>query len=83
MAKRYGKIVVMRPDWNDVRLAIMEDLVRQKFLTSSMERLLLSTGDAELIEGNYWGDTFWGVCRGVGENHLGKILMKIREELKA
>ena len=43
--------------------------------------LLLSTGNAELIEGNWWNDTFWGICRGKGENHLGKILMNIRNQL--
>uniref|UniRef100_UPI00345E83CD NADAR domain-containing protein n=1 Tax=uncultured Duncaniella sp. TaxID=2768039 RepID=UPI00345E83CD len=43
---------------------------------------LIATGDAELVEGNYWHDTVWGVCDGVGENHLGKILMRVREELK-
>ncbi len=44
---------------------------------------LLATGDRKLVEGNTWGDTFWGVCRGNGKNHLGKILMKIRAELQA
>lgn len=43
---------------------------------------LLSTGTAELVEGNWWNDRYWGVCNGRGENHLGKILMRIREELK-
>lgn len=43
--------------------------------------MLINTGDAELIEGNSWGDTFWGECNGIGENNLGKILMKIRKEI--
>ena len=43
---------------------------------------LLKTGDAMLIEGNTWGDRIWGQVNGVGENNLGKILMRIREELK-
>jgi hypothetical protein len=43
--------------------------------------MLLLTGDEELIEGNFWGDVFWGVCNGVGKNHLGKILMEVRSEL--
>ena len=43
---------------------------------------LLTTGDAKIVEGNTWGDTFWGVCGGVGENHLGKVLMRIRAELQ-
>ena len=45
-----------------------------------LERLL-KTRDTELVEGNTWGDIYWGVCNGVGENHLGKILMRIRSEL--
>ena len=44
---------------------------------------LLDTGDRELIEGNTWGDRFWGVCRGEGENKLGRILMRVRDELRA
>jgi predicted NAD-dependent protein-ADP-ribosyltransferase YbiA (DUF1768 family) len=46
-----------------------------------MREMLLLTGDCELVEGNTWGDKFWGVCDGEGENHLGKLLMKIRAEL--
>ena len=62
----------------------MEELVRRKFQSSISLRLQLwSTGDKELIEGNTWNDTYWGVCNGVGRNQLGKTLMKIREELKA
>jgi ribA/ribD-fused uncharacterized protein len=72
-----------RPDWFTVSLAIMEELVRQKFGTyADLRGLLMDTGDAELIEGNRWNDRFWGVCNGVGENHLGKILMKVRAELR-
>lgn len=44
--------------------------------------MLLKTGDEELVEGNTWGDTFWGVCKGKGRNELGKILMKVREEFR-
>ena len=69
--------------WRSVNLQIMLDLVRQKFTRhKDLQEKLLETGDAELIEGNTWGDTFFGVCRGTGENHLGKILMKVRKELK-
>lgn len=82
-AKRFGRVLKIRDDWNYVKLEIMEELVRYKFLNDSkLFRLLLLTGDAELIEGNHWGDTFWGVCRGRGDNHLGRILMRVREDLK-
>lgn len=82
-AKRYVRTITIRPDWDSVKLRIMEDLIRQKFTKHKVlaERLLF-TEDEELIEGNTWNDIFWGVCKGVGENHLGKILMKIRQELK-
>jgi ribA/ribD-fused uncharacterized protein len=80
-AKRQGRKLQLRADWPSVRLTIMEYLVWQKFNHGPLRLKLRQTGDAELIEGNYWHDTFWGVCEGVGENHLGKILMKIRAEL--
>lgn len=82
-AKRAGRRVSLRSDWDRVRLGIMEELNRQKYAYSDMKKLLLSTGDEELIEGNTWNDTFWGVCNGKGKNHLGRILMRIREDLKA
>lgn len=83
-AKRFGNKVAFREDWEDVKLEIMEDLVHQKFTKHQhLRKRLLATGDEELIEGNWWGDVFWGVCRGKGKNHLGKILMKIRAELRA
>jgi predicted NAD-dependent protein-ADP-ribosyltransferase YbiA (DUF1768 family) len=58
-------------------------LVRQKFREPKLRELLAGTRNAELIEGNYWGDRFWGVYvgDGKGENHLGKILMQVREEV--
>lgn len=81
-AKRYGRELPLRPDWEEVKLGIMEDLVRQKFFNNpELEEKLLDTGNAELIEANHWNDTFWGVCKGKGQNHLGKILMTIRSEL--
>lgn len=84
IAKHMGKYVPMRERWNDLRLGIMEDLVRQKFTGNpALRQKLIATDPAELIEGNSWNDRFWGVCRGSGENHLGKILMKVRAELLA
>lgn len=83
-AKRYGKQLELRHDWNDVRLGIMGYLVYQKFSTNhQLKHMLLATGDQQLVEGNHWGDTFWGVCKGKGANHLGKILMKVRDEIRA
>jgi len=89
-AKKYGKTVGMRPDWLSVREAIMLDLVSQKFFNNSelMGRLLL-TGKAEIIEGNYWHDNFWGQCfcesctklSDPARNVLGCILMAIRDHI--
>lgn len=82
-AKKLGRKVMIRPDWNSVKLQVMEDLIRIKFAPGSpLFKQLVSTGTQELIEGNYWGDTFWGSCNGIGHNHLGRILMQRRTELR-
>jgi len=81
-AKRQGrdKRLKIRPDWDKIKLDVMEYLLTQKFLNHELRRRLLATQDAELVEGNWWGDKFWGVCEGEGLNHLGKLLMKIRDD---
>ena len=90
-AKRRGRRVAVRSDWDDVKLEVMRTLVRAKFLTSvQLYGWLLATGDAELVEGNTWHDNYWGRCSCdrcvraeiVGQNHLGKILMQVRDELR-
>ncbi len=72
-----------RPGWDGMKLAVMEDLVRQKFAHPKLAAMLLATGNEALIEGTTW-DVFWGIDErtGEGENHLGKIQMKIRAELQ-
>lgn len=79
-AKRLGRLLPMRDDWDQVKLDVMYNLVRQKFEDRKLQSNLLATGDAELQEGNWWGDAYWGTVNGVGENHLGKILMRVRSE---
>lgn len=79
-AKRRGNQIVCRPDWEYIKLERMLTIVRRKFDNGLLRRDLLATRDRILIEGNTWGDTFWGVCKGEGENHLGKILMLVRQE---
>ena len=82
-AKKKGRNVVLRQDWEIIKDKVMEDCVRDKFSRNEFLRQnLLATGNEELIEGNTWNDTYWGVCRGRGKNMLGKILMKIRAEYK-
>lgn len=71
---------LIREDWNIVKYKFMNQLVEYKFTTDeALKNLLLETGDAEIIEGNTWGDTYWGICGGKGENNLGKIIMRIRD----
>ena len=82
-AKKLGRKVDLREDWETVKIDVMRDVLKSKFsLNSELREKLIATGDVELIEGNHWNDRFWGVCRGKGQNHLGKLLMKLREILK-
>lgn len=83
-AKRTGrKAPLMRPDWDEIKKDVMRDVVYAKFNQNyNLRDKLLSTGETYLEEGNWWGDTYWGVCNGVGENHLGRILMYVREEMR-
>ncbi len=88
-AKRIGRRVHLRPDWEEVKYSIMENLVRDKFTRHpDLREKLLATGNAELIEGNTWGDRTWGMVRDkktgefIGRNHLGRILTRVRDELR-
>lgn len=81
-AKRLGRKVALRPDWEAIKLDVMTVLVTRKFTSdSSLAMRLVKTSGHELIEGNNWGDQEWGVVDGVGKNLLGKILMAVRDEL--
>lgn len=82
-AKNEGKLVTLRANWDTMKLDLMYSLLKQKFSDPHLKASLLSTSGKELIEGNTWGDEFWGVCKSKGENNLGKLLMKLREELKS
>lgn len=81
-AKRAGRKVKLRPDWEEVKDAVMMECLIQKFtLHPDLRCKLLNTGDAMLIEDNHWGDTYWGVCDGDGCNKLGQMLMLVRSML--
>lgn len=81
-AKAAGYTLQIRNDWDDVKLDIMYQLVKDKFTrTPYLREWLRGTKDMYLEETNTWNDTYWGVCNGIGENHLGKILMRVRQEL--
>jgi ribA/ribD-fused uncharacterized protein len=83
-AKRLGRRVLLRTDWESVKFDVMKDLVRQKFAVPELRDRLMATGSASLIEGNTWGDRIWGMVEKdgelVGANHLGRILMEVRAE---
>jgi ribA/ribD-fused uncharacterized protein len=83
-AKKAGRKLKLRPDWENVRLEIMEFALRHKFAPgTSWHQKLMQTGATEIIEWNNWGDRYWGRdTDGNGENHLGKLLMKLREEYR-
>jgi len=82
VSKRAGRKIILRPDWEEVKIEVMTRVVKNKFQKGSfITQSLLETENQELIEGNTWNDTFWGVCNGKGENNLGKILMERRKEL--
>lgn len=84
-SKGIGCHVRLRPDWDEVKVGIMEEIVYAKFIQNpELAAKLLATGKKVLVEGNHWGDICWGVDTrtGRGENHLGRILMKVREELR-
>lgn len=79
--KRFGRTLKLRPDWDSIKLAVMFGLLRQKFNHDELAMQLVATDDQELVEGNTWGDIFWGEYLGSGENWLGRMLMLIRSDL--
>jgi ribA/ribD-fused uncharacterized protein len=93
-AKRMGRTVTLRPDWEDVKLAIMEHLLLEKFDDPELKGRLLDTGEEVLVEGNTWHDNYFGICScgrcspettgiaDIGENHLGRLLMKVRTAIR-
>ncbi len=82
-AKKLGRKVTLRPDWEDVKIELMKGIVLAKFEQNpDLAEKLLETGDAYLEEGNTWGDRIWGTVGGKGANNLGKILMEVRDTLR-
>lgn len=85
-AKAWGQTVTLRPGWDTLKFAHMLGLVHQKFARSRrLAKLLIATGDEEIIEGNTWDDRIWGCVledgHWVGANNLGKILLLVRATL--
>ena len=89
IAKRMGRKVNLRPDWEKIKIDVMRTGLRLKFANYDMAQKLLATGDKHLIEGNAWHDNVWGSCNcpncdnKPGRNLLGQLLMEIREEVRS
>lgn len=95
-AKKLGRKIYMVPEWDRIpegwewgtadneplKLSVMRELLGRKFDDPALRDALLATGDAELVEGNWWGDRVWGVCEGEGTNWLGRLLMELRSRLR-
>lgn len=82
-SKQFGRRILLRSDWEQKKIQIMTNIIMIKFIQNiDLWEKLINTGNEELIEGNYWGDTFWGISHGKGENNLGKILMIVRQKLR-
>jgi ribA/ribD-fused uncharacterized protein len=79
-AKKIAQGATLREDWGNIKVQVMRDVLWAKFSNPFLSDKLVSTGNATLIEGNTWGDVFWGVCDGKGKNMLGRLLMEIRKE---
>lgn len=80
-AREAGRQLELRPDWEFIKNDVMYNILRSKFDDAELAQMLKDTGSEELVEGNTWGDTYWGVCNGSGQNVLGNILMRIRKEI--
>ena len=85
-SKRMGRMIILRDDWEDIKIDCMRHILKAKFSLPQLRELLLSTGDSTLVEGTTWHDTFWGICTcaqhlGEGENNLGKLLEELRRTL--
>ena len=82
-AKKIGRMCKLPENWNMDRLTVMYELLEDKFYhNEKLREALKKTGNIYIAEENTWGDTFWGVCNGKGENMLGKMLMEIRQNIQ-
>ena len=83
-AKNKGQEIGLRENWDVIKYDVMFAVVFDKFFRhQDLREMLLSTGDKYLEETNHWGDIFWGYCDNKGDNNLGKILMKVRDVIRA
>lgn len=81
LSKKIGRSIKVRKDWDNIKDQVMLKILRAKFSDPELRERLIETDGEELVEGNNWGDTYWGVCKGKGKNKLGKLLMQVRDEI--
>ena len=81
--KKASRNIALTYDWDSKKLAVMKELLIQKYNKEPFKSLLKETGNLYIQEGNNWNDKFWGVClkTNKGENNLGKLIMEIRNTL--
>lgn len=84
VVKEKSRRIRIKSDWDSLKIYVMFDVIRLKFKIPELRDKLLATNDEQLVEGNNWGDCFWGVSKktGIGRNFLGRILMHVRDEIK-
>ena len=80
-ARRLGKRVRLRSDWEDIKVVAMKEILDAKFKSDPLRSMLIETSDEQLVHENQHGDYFWGTVCGQGRNMLGKLLMNVRDEL--
>lgn len=80
--KKIGKTLKLRENWEEIKVDIMKNLIREKFHNPFLGYLLIKTGNNKLIMKNFWNDKFWGIYNGIGENWLGRILEEVRAEVQ-
>ena len=81
-AKRYGAKLPLTEEWSWERYTVMDRVLMLKFQDPVLQKRLLDTENARLVETNFWGDVYWGVCNGTGANVLGTLLMSIRARMQ-
>ena len=87
-ARKYGQTISLRQDWETVKIECMRFCLEQKFKKGTeLGDKLIATGNAMVVEGNWWCCNFWGSCvcdrcGNKGQNNLGKLLTQIREGIK-
>ena len=84
--KGESRFLTLPDNWNEMKVEVMYLCLVSKFRNEPLRSRLLATGNQNIQEGNWHGDTFWGIDLrsnpNVGENNLGRLLMRVRDELR-